>query len=184
MKAIKKALFAGIATCAFSGAVSADVPVIYLEGDTPVFRVNMPDFWTLWSGGDRDIAAPGTDDVRRVSRVIAMEPETSDEVWLGFVVPDGVSTMAQADAYLEEIGPSLVRDPTVSSEKSGRIGGLRAEIVSGTGVSSGKSVSYTATAIDLPGSRIAIAVAVIEKGANAGYVQQINEIFGSFRSLR
>lgn len=184
---MKKFLMSAVCSCGVllaAGAAIADVPVFYTEGDRPIFRIDVPDHWYMRSGGDRDVTAPGTDDSRLVSRVLGLEPVNSDDAWLGFVVPDRVTTLAQAEAYLQEVGPSLVRDATPVTRKDGRIGGYKAVIYTGTGRSGSTPVRYTAALIDLPGKRIAIGVAVLRQGASQGYIDQINGVFDSFRVAR
>lgn len=165
-----------------AGVVRADMPVTYTEGNRALFHLNAPDFWTVRAGGPRDLTGPGDDASREVVRVIGLEPSSEPHVWMGFVSPVGVSTFAEAEDYLREIGPHLVQDATASDSKSLTIGGLPARSVSGTGRRNGRGVSFSAVMIDLPNGRMAVSVTVLENGVNPDLVADVNQIFASFRA--
>jgi len=166
------------------GPAAADTPVTYTEDGRALFRFSVPDFWVLRTGGPRDIDDTELGDVRAVARVMGMRPFTDDNVWMGFVSPFGVSSIGDAVQYLEDIDKFLVNDPTVTSTSDTRIGGLPARVFRGTGRREGRGVNFTATVIDLPNNRIAVAVAVLLDGANPAYVDDLNEVFASFRAVR
>lgn len=184
MKNYVQAAIVAIAATVGASAVSADVPVYYTEGNKRLFSFELPDFWVLLSGGDRTLAAPGTENNRRVSRVIGMEPEGTGGVWLGFVVPDGVTTRAQAYAYLDEVGTSLVRNPQETKSVNRSIAGRPAVVTSGTGSVGNERVQYTAVVVDLPGSKFAIGVTIVEPDATPTQIDQLNQIFDSIRVAR
>lgn len=171
-----------LAATLLPGLAAADMPVIYKDGNQPLFRFSAPDFWTVRTGGRRDLTAPEHETGRGVSRVIGLQPSADPHVWMGFVAPQGVSTFAQAADYLRDIGPFLVKTPDVAGMKSARIGGLPAKTLTGTGSRNGRKVSFTAAVIDLPGPRMAVSVVVFEDGANPELVRDVNSVFASFRA--
>jgi hypothetical protein len=102
---------------------------------------------------------------------------------MGFVSPAGVASIQDGLRYLEDIDKFLVNDPTVTSTSDTRIAGLPAKVIRGTGTRDG-GVSFTATIIDLPRGRVAIAVTILRNGADPAYVDDLNAVFASFRSLQ
>ncbi|NOD77352.1 hypothetical protein GS646_05965 [Ruegeria sp. HKCCD4315] len=164
--------------------MTADTPVTYTEDGRALFRFSVPDFWVLRTGGPREIEDSELGDTRGVSRVMGMRPVTDDTVWMGFVSPDGVASIQDGVRYLQDIDKFLVNDPTVTSTSDTRIGGLPAKVFRGTGRREGRGVSFTATLIDLPRGRVAVAVAILRDGANPDYADDLNAVFASFRSLQ
>ncbi|NOD62951.1 hypothetical protein GS622_06475 [Ruegeria sp. HKCCD6109] len=164
--------------------MTADTPVTYTEDGRALFRFSVPDFWVLRTGGAREIEDSELGDTRGVSRVMGMRPVTDDTVWMGFVSPDGVASIQDGVRYLQDIDKFLVNDPTVTSTSDTRIGGLPAKVFRGTGRREGRGVSFTATLIDLPRGRVAVAVAILRDGANPDYADDLNAVFASFRSLQ
>ena len=103
--------------------VQADTPVTYTDEGRALFRFEVPDFWTLRTGGPREIEDTNLGDARAVSRVMGIRPVTDDNVWMGFVSPSRVSSIQGGLSYLEDIDKFLVKDPTVTSTSNTRIGG-------------------------------------------------------------
>lgn len=165
-------------------AAIAGTPVTYTDEGRALFRFEAPDFWTLRTGGTRQLAPPGSDALREVERVIGLQPTAEAKVWVGFISPRGVADFAGARAYLKEIGPFLVKSPETDAVRVLRIGGLPAQSFSGRGTRNGREVGFVATVIDLPGGRLAVSVAVIEPGAGEGAVDEVNAIYRSFRAVR
>ncbi len=164
--------------------VQADTPVTYTDEGRVLFRFEVPDFWTLRTGGPREIEDTNLGDARAVSRVMGIRPVTDDNVWMGFVSPSRVSSIQGGVRYLEDIDKFLVKDPTVTSTSDTRIGGRPAYVIRGTGNRDGRGVNFTATVIDLPRDRVAIGVAILRDGADPSYVDALNAVFASFRSLQ
>ncbi|MEX0349910.1 MAG: hypothetical protein AB3N15_10850 [Paracoccaceae bacterium] len=166
------------------GTVFADMPLTYESDGRALFRLSAPDFWQVRAGGPRAITAPETGEARLINRVIGMEPVADKGVWVGFLSPNGISTLDQAEDYLAGIGKSLVSNPKVTGRGSIKLGGLPANRITGTGRHDGRAVSFTALLIDLPTDRVAISLAVIENGANPELVNDVNAIYSSFRAIR
>jgi hypothetical protein len=166
------------------GIASAGSAVTYKDGDRALFRIDVPDFWTLRTGGLRELSDPEIDDQRDVSRVFGMTPDAHPGVWVGIISPHGVRTLAEARDYLQDIGPFLVKEADVTEAVPQRIGGLPARSLSGVGVRNGKQIDFTVLAIDLPGARVAIAVVVFEEGADTTPVGDINTMLRSIRAVR
>ena len=63
----------GLAICLAAqlaiGAAQAGTPVVYEDDGRALFKLEVPDFWTLRTGGLRDLEGPDADDIRDVSRV-------------------------------------------------------------------------------------------------------------------
>lgn len=180
---ILRTLPAGLAILA-AGAAFAGMPVTYKDGERALFRVEVPDFWTVRSGGERVLTPPSRDEPRLVQRVIGLQPTAGPKVWVGFISPEGISDFAGAEAYLADIGPFLVKDPETASTRRLRIGGLPARSFRGKGRRGGRTVDFVATVIDLPGGRMAVSVAIMEPGSSAAEIEQINAIYRSFRAAR
>ena len=159
----------------------ADTPVTYTDNGKALFSFKAPDFWTVHVGGTRELTDAKTGEIRSVSRLIGMQPETEKRLWVGFISPFGVRDFAGVRDYLTDIGPFLVKDAVVEDRVSRQIGGRAARTIAGNGKRDGKSVNFTAVAIDLPGNRMAVAVVVMEAGLDPASVEDVNRIFASFR---
>lgn len=178
----RAALIAGV--FALPNGLQAGTPLVYTDGNTPLFQVEVPDFWSVRTGGIRDLTAPNAEDVRDVSRIFGMTPESHDGIWVGFVSPHGVATLEGARNYLTEIGQFLVKDAVVAKTKTRRIAGLPAQTFSGTGSRDGKSLEFTAITIDLPNDRVAVSVVVFEAGSDADIINDINDMMASVKAIR
>ena len=165
-------------------AAYAGTPVIYKDGPRALFQLEVPDFWSLRTGGLRDLAAPDSDDIRDVSRVFGMTADAHPGVWVGVISPHGVATLEEAAAYLRDIGPFLVQDASVSPPTPRKVSGMPARRISGQGSRDGKAIDFTVLAIDLPGNRVAIAVVVFEAGADTDPVGDINAMLASIKAVR
>ncbi|GIT85912.1 hypothetical protein ROBYS_09280 [Roseobacter sp. OBYS 0001] len=169
----------------FPFAGMAGTPVIYTDGTKPLFEIEVPDFWSLRTGGLRDLASPEqSDDFRDISRLFGITPDAHDGIWVGLISPFGVTTLPEARTYLRDIGPFLVQDASVDPPKARRINGLNASSISGTGRREGRNVSFTVLAIDLPGARVAIAAVVIEAGADLDPLSDVNAMLASIQAVR
>jgi hypothetical protein len=160
----------------------ADVRVSYTDAGRALFSFDVPDFWTVESGGEREIVAPGETIARTTPQLVAMRPTVDPTVWMGFFSPDGVATLDDGLAYLAEIEKFLANDPEITSAEPRRIGGLPARILKGTGRRDGRAISFTIAVVDLPGPRIAIAAGVAEAGSEPALVSEINTVFSSLRA--
>lgn len=162
----------------------AGTSVTYTDGDRPLFKLDVPDFWSLRTGGLRDLAGPDADDIRDVSRVFGMTPDAHPGVWVGVISPHGVSTLEEAGEYLRDIGPFLVQDASVGAPSNRQISGMSARRIAGQGRRNGKAIDFTILAVDLPGNRVAIAVVVFEAGADPDPVGDINAMLASIKAVR
>jgi hypothetical protein len=172
-----------IAICAASMA-HAGAPLTYQDDARALFQIEVPDFWSVRTGGPRVIEDPETGEPRAVGRVIGLSPVAGDGVWVGLVSPRGVSTLDQADEYLRDIGPFLVQDTEISTRTNRRIAGYPARTVAGRGKRDRKTIDFTAVTIDLPNGRVAVAVVVFEAGADPASADVINDMFTSFKAIR
>ncbi|CUJ89411.1 hypothetical protein RUE5091_00868 [Ruegeria denitrificans] len=173
------ALWIGVVT-----PVSAETPITYTDAGRALFSFAVPDFWGVRTGGPREIEDTELGDIRGVARVMGIKPVTDDNVWMGFVSPAGVASIDDGLRYLDDIDKFLVKDPTVTSTSDTRIGGLPARVIRGTGTRDGRGINFTATIIDLPKGRVAVVVAILRDGADPTYVDDLNAVFASFRSLQ
>lgn len=163
--------------------VRAGVTISYDDGGQDLFRFDVPDFWTMRAGGRRSVTPPGSEEARLINRVIGLHPQTEEGVWIGFMSPNGVRTYDEGVAYLRDIGSFILTDAKVTSESRVQIGGRPTARFVGTGRRNGRVVSFTALLIDLPGSRVAISLVVLEAGVDAGYVNDVNAVLSSFRAI-
>ncbi|MGI9367488.1 MAG: hypothetical protein ACR2O2_01505 [Ruegeria sp.] len=181
---LKTPLVAAVLCLVTANISAADTPVTYTDNGRALFQFSVPDFWMVRTGGQREIEDTAVGDPRGVSRVIGMRPVTDDNVWMGFVSPQGVGDIEGGFQYLADIDKFLVKDPKVTSSGDTRIGGLPARVVRGTGKRDGRGVNFTATVIDLPQNRVAVAVAILRDGADPEYANDLNAVFASFRPVR
>lgn len=162
----------------------ADTPVTYTDAGQPLFRFIVPDYWALRVGGPREIEDTSLGDARAVARVMGMRPVTDDTVWMGFVSPQGVTSIEDGVEYLSDIDKFLVKEPQITGSSRRSVGGLPAQVFRGTGRRDGRGVNFAATVIDLPKGRVAVAVAILRDGADPSYVDDLNAVFDSFRALQ
>ena len=160
----------------------ADMPLSYTENGQRLFSFSIPDFWTARAGGPRLLQDSPDDDPRAVARLIGLSPSEEEGVWIGFIAPPGLRDFQDGRAYLTDIGPFLVNDPQLERRDTIRVGARAAERFRGTGQRDGRSVSFTALVIDLPGPRVAVSVAVMDSRARPELVEDINAIYNSFRA--
>jgi len=186
MRILSGSTLAACAALWLGAAVPAhsDTPVTYTDSGRALFSFSVPDFWAVRTGGPREIEDTELGDLRAVARVMAIRPVTDDNVWMGFVSPAGVASIDGGLRYLEDIDKFLVNDPVVSETTDTRIGGLPARVIRGTGSRDGRGINFTATVIDLPRGRVAVVVAILRNGADPAYVDDLNDVFASFRSLQ
>ncbi|SLN37558.1 hypothetical protein PSA7680_01816 [Pseudoruegeria aquimaris] len=165
------------------GAVpaTAEIMASYETGGRDIFSLRVPDNWVVSAGGFEARQAP--EEVTRVPRVLGLRPEADRRVWVGFVSPDGVSTTAQAEAYIRSLDLRLVEDPRLGPPRQTTIGGRSTRTYTGTGSRDGRPVSFTIALIDMPGPRMVIGLIVGEEGARGLYRDEINALVRSFRPM-
>lgn len=167
-----------------TGFAVADVPVTYTAGNTALFTLEVPDFWEVRTGGVHELTAPETGITRGVPRVMSISPQVEPGVWIGFTVPDGVTTIDQGVSYLRELGRFLSLDVEMSEPERRSVGGLRAIRSDGLGVRDGKNVQLTLALVDLPGNRIVAVAVLTEVGIDESWYPAINDVLQSLRAGR
>jgi hypothetical protein len=167
-----------------AAGAEAQTPVTYVEEGRALFTVEVPDFWSVRTGGSRQIAPSEDPAPRAVPRVLALEPTVDEGVWMGFISPSGVGDLGEARGYLGQLSQFLAFEAEVGEPVTRRIGGRPAEVFSGRGRRDGRSLQFTVAAIDLPGRRVAIAAAVLEAGVDPAFAEVLNGVFASFRATR
>jgi hypothetical protein len=172
------------AALALAQPAIAEVRASYAQDGRTLFSFEVPDFWTLNSGGERMIQPPDEDVERPVPQVVALRPTVDPDVWMGFFSPRGVRSLDEGEAYLAEIEKFLSRTPEITSNVPGRVAGLPARIIKGTGQRDGRRITFSIAVMDLPGPRVAIAAGIAQAGADPALVDQLNAIFASVRAAR
>ncbi|MEM1078349.1 MAG: hypothetical protein AAGI09_07465 [Pseudomonadota bacterium] len=170
------------AALALATPASADLRISYADGDRPLFSVAVPDFWSIETGGARAISPPDEEAALPVPQIVTLRPTVEPDVWMGFFSPPGISTLEGGLDYLSEIEKFMASDPEIVSIAKDRVAGLPARVIKGTGVRDGARIAFTIAVIDLPGSRVAIAAAVAEMGAEPALIDEINRVFASMRA--
>ncbi|MEX0285817.1 MAG: hypothetical protein AB3N23_14510 [Paracoccaceae bacterium] len=174
-----------LALCALGPSMAlSDMPITYRDDGRSLFHLTVPDFWTVRAGGQRSVTPPGSEEARLINRVIGLQPQTEDGVWMGFMSPHGVQTYDQAVEYLSEIGRFVVTEPEVTTRERVTVGGRPAARFAGTGRRGSRGVNFTAVLIDLPGRRVAISLVVMEADVDPDFVNDVNAVFDSFRVAR
>ncbi len=166
-----------------AGLAGAQTPVSYGEGGRALFTVEVPDFWSVRTGGPREIARSEGDAPQLIPRVLALEPTVDGDVWMGLMSPPAVTDLAGARAYLGQLGDFLAFEAEVTAPVMRRIAGRPAEVFAGTGRRDGRELQFTVAAIELPGGRVAIVAAVLEAGADPAFASVLNGVFASFRAI-
>ncbi|MEM9241964.1 MAG: hypothetical protein AAGB07_18485, partial [Pseudomonadota bacterium] len=133
-----------VLTSSMATSVGAETPLTYTDGGTPLFSIEVPDFWTVRTGGVRELMDTEDIGTRPVNRIIGLKPEDDDAAWMGFVAPRGVSTFAEGRDYLRDIAKHIATEPEVEQRRTAQIGGRAAEIVTAVGKRDGRSIQITA----------------------------------------
>lgn len=162
----------------------AQTPVSYVEDGRALFTVEVPNFWSVRTGGSRRIAPSDGAVPADVPRVLALQPTVDEGAWLGFISPPRVGDLAEARGYLGQLGRFLALEARTAEPVPRRIGGRPAEVFAGRGRRDGRALQFTVAAIDLPGERVAIAAAVLEAGVDPAFAEVLNGVFASFRAAR
>ncbi|WP_425090203.1 hypothetical protein [Tropicimonas sp. S265A] len=172
------------AALALATPVAADVRASYVLDGRTLFSMLIPDFWTLKTGGERLITPPDEDIARPAPQIMSAHPTVEPDVWIGAFSPRGIRTVAEGRAYLAEIGQFLTTTPEITSTGPGRIGGMAAHLIKGTGRRDGRDIAFTIAVLDLPGQNVGIVAGIAEQGADPALVAQLNETFASVRAAR
>ena len=165
------------------GMLMAQTPITYTQDARAIFSVSMPDFWVARSGGPRVFEDPRLGQ-HQVRRILSLQPETNDSVWIGLASPEGITTLDEAQAYGANLNQFLVRDPVVRSRFETRLGGLPARIVNGEGTRRRERLRYSIVLVDLPGGRIAILVALAALDAEPGLIEETRTVLRSIKAGR
>ncbi|MEP2530974.1 hypothetical protein [Shimia sp.] len=186
MKKLTKFLCAGVAALGLSGGVAssllADTPVTYNDGSNSVFRINVPDFWSARVGGHRELTAPGDEGSRVVDRVIGLQPERDSGVWVGFVSPNGLSTLDEAAEYARSLAPQIAKDTEITDFENRNIAGYPSRVYRGHGRRDGNTVYFTVSLIDLPNGRVIFSMTALQPGYEPTVLDDVNAIYNSIRS--
>ena len=151
---------------------SADVRTIYETGGKTLFSIAVPDGWVVATGGsDADGAAP---------RILGMNPEGDLSLWVGFLSPAEPKNLEEAEAYVKDLGKSLVTETKVDRVNDGKLGTLPARFYIGRGTRQGAPVDFGVAISALPGPRAVISIIVGEYNAREVYREEIAAIIGSF----
>jgi hypothetical protein len=138
------------------GAAHAGMPVVYQNAGTELFRIDVPDNWTLRVGEELDKAAmpAGLDPA---PRIISMMPEGgAGRMWLGFWSPTGVSGLDGGIAYVKSLDQRMLQDAKVTGSRDIGLPAGPARIVSGTAKRLGDPVVFDIAVIALPSGRVIV----------------------------
>lgn len=160
-------------------AAAEGTPVTYTAGGDAIFVFDAPDGWTLRTGVDVPPEAMPAGTVP-APRVISLMPGDEDgAMWAGFWSPPGVSTLAEADAYLERLAPTMISDWSGLSQEDARVAGASARIHRGEGARAGRPVHGQFAAVALGGGRIAVAAFIGAPEARAAHEAELSAALGS-----
>lgn len=152
---------------------SADVRVIYETGGEALFSIAVPDGWTVATGGSGGEGGP--------PRILGMNPEDDLSLWVGFLSPAEPQDLEEAEAYVRNMGQSLVSESHVDRVDDNVLGTLPARFYFGSGTRQGAPVDFGVAIAALPGPRAVITVIVGEYDAGEVYGDDIAAILGSLQ---
>lgn len=170
-----------VVSASMPSMISAQTPITYSQQSRAIFTVSMPDFWLARSGGPRAFEDESLGQIQ-VRRILALEPETNDAAWIGLASPQGITTLADARAYVANMGQFLVETPVRIDSFRSRVGGLPVEVINGQGIRERQQVRFSIMLADLPNNRVAILVALAKPGAGPGVIEEIRDVFMSIRA--
>lgn len=155
-------------------SASAQVRAIYETGGKTLFSIAVPDGWILATGvSDEDDAAP---------RILGLNPEGDLSLWVEFLSPAEPKNLEETEAYVKDLGKSLVTESHVDRTDDGELGTLPARFYIGRGTREGAPVDFGVAIAALPGPRAVIAVIVGEYGAREVYEDEIAAIVASLQA--
>ena len=152
---------------------SAEVRVTYETGGKTLFSIAVPDGWVVATGG--------SDGDRGPPRILGMNPEDDLSLWVGFLSPAEPKNLEEAEAYVKDMGGSLVSDSHVDRVRDDKLGALPARFYIGRGTRQGAPVDFGVAIAALPGPRAVIGVMVGEYDAREVYRDEIAAIIASLQ---
>lgn len=152
---------------------SADVRVTYETGGEALFSIAVPDGWVVAVGGSGGEGGP--------PRILGMNPEDDLSLWVGFLSPAEPQNLEEAEAYVKDMGRSLVSESHVDRVDDNVLGTLPARFYFGSGTRQGAPVEFGVAIAALPGPRAVITVIVGEYDAGEVYGDEIAAILRSLQ---
>lgn len=151
----------------------ADVRVTYETGGTPLFSIAAPDGWVVTTGGSAGEGGP--------PRILGLNPEDDLSLWVGFLSPAEPKNLDEAEAYVRDLGRSMLSESHVDRVDDNVLGTLPARFYFGRGTRQGAPVEFGVVIAALPGPRAVITVIVGEYDAGEVYGDEIAAILGSLQ---
>lgn len=179
-RSILLAVVAWLVCGAAASAQSSQVLVTYVSKGRAHFTIAVPDDWRMRTGFEVD-PAEMPDGIEPMPRVVSAMPEDEDHLWLGFWVPDGVSDLDQARAYLTSLEGILLDEPQVESTSEDQINGVPTRFVHGSGKSDDEPVEFTVGLFQVAEEEVALAIYIGRPEAREAHRQELQAIVNSFR---
>ncbi len=174
LKIIRPGLLAlAVSMAAVVPSAMADVRVTYETGGTTLFSIAVPDGWVVAAGGSGEQGGP--------PRILGMNPEGDLSLWVGFLSPAEPQNLEEAEAYVKDMGQSLVSESHVDRVDDNVLGTLPARFYFGSGTRQGAPVDFGVAIAALPGPRAVITVIVGEYDAGEVYGDEIAAILASLQ---
>lgn len=161
-----------------AAAQEAGTRVSYLTDGKAQFTVTAPDRWVVATGADRPL--PEGEEGPPAPRVLSLHPEEDFSLWIGLMTTPGPASLEEAEAYVQDMGPNLLSEGTVTRETDGQFGSVPARFYRGSGARDGAPVEFAVAIAGLPSGRMAIGVFLGEHGAREIYADEIETIIRSF----
>lgn len=179
-RSILLAMVAWLLCGAAASAESSHVLVTYVSKGRAHFTIAVPDDWRMRTGFEVD-PAKMPDGIEPMPRVVSAMPENEDHLWLGFWVPDGVSDLDQARAYLTSLEGVLLDEPQVERTSDDQINGVPVRFIHGNGKSDDEAVEFTVGLFKVAEDVVAFAIYIGRPEAREAHQEALQMIVNSFR---
>jgi hypothetical protein len=172
-------LLAVMAWLVLASAASAEVLVTYVARGTAHFTIAVPDDWSIRTGFEAD-PAEMPEGVEPMPRIVSAMPEDEEILWLGFWVPDGVSDLDQAQAYLTSLEGFLLDEPKAERTSEAEINGVPMRFVHGSGKADDELMEFTVGLFQMTEDAVAIAIYIGRPQAREAHHEELQIILNSF----
>lgn len=190
MKSLRSPKIAAVAALAavwLLTPAAAGTPVTYTTGGEAIFTFEAPDDWTIRTGFE---IAPEQmkDGETPAPRIVSLQPEfVGGAMWAGLWVPPGLTSVDDAQAFVQALGNSMLSEANVVEQRTETIGGAKTAIYSGHGVTAHagapKEVAFDLALMQLPG-KVAAAAFIGEAEVRRSNAAVLRGILESMRAAQ
>ncbi|QIE54635.1 hypothetical protein G5B40_03780 [Pikeienuella piscinae] len=154
----------------------------YARGGETLFTFDAPAGWTLAKTPEIDPAAMPEGE-NPIPPLITLRPPGEQRImWGALWSPDYLTDLAETDSWLDGLLPRLMDWPEVKIREPRDVGGLPAEVATGSGERNGRMLDFALGAVQIAEGRVAVAAFIGEPGAFDRHEHVLVALFESIRA--